>query len=342
MFGWRLCDESVLMRCKIQIRLSSWKCVLAVASAVVLFVSNPVLAKADSNCVETNDVWLVSTRCRCVPTPAEVCQANAAEQIVDSLSISQIKPDGKMKASSYDKFVRTLTPDTIVCVWVDGNRVDGDYSIRRSWLIQKALKVHSSQKLRIVIWSWPSQTVAGPVKDIQAKICRTEAEAVWLASFLAGLPSSQPVTILGYSLGARIAYGSLSLLASQSFAKYQLPLPTETCQVRLVFIAPAVPNSWLCHDHACSLALTKVQRMLILGNRRDKVLKYFPYSPGANGNLALAVSAVRPDCLGEHATRVQQYDFSQQIGRSHKVQDYLQVPAAVRLIRHYSLWNAVD
>ena len=295
----------------------------------------------ESTCERKHDLWLVSTRCQPIPNPSQTCQVNSIASLADEPSVFRLLPNGKMKSSSRSEFLKTLKPDTIVCFWVDGNRVDGDYSVRRGNLVHEKL-ANDGPPIRIVIWSWPSETVTGPVRDIKMKLSRANGDAVYLASFLSQLPHSQPVSIIGYSLGARITFGTLSLLASSRFDNYYLPIEQPACRPRVVLLAPAIPANWLDYHHPHSNALNQADRLLTLGNSRDKVLKYYPRVPGAQGIQALGVAGVSAASLGPFAPIVQQLDFRSEIDKSHDLRDYLATPQALSLVRRYAYWQPID
>jgi hypothetical protein len=85
--------------------------------------------------------------------------------------------------------------------------------------------------------------------------------------------------LMGYSFGARISTGTLHLLGGGSINDCSLPIritTTPRAPRRAVLLAAAVGRDALAPGHRHSEALTQVDRMVIMINPRDRVLKFFP------------------------------------------------------------------
>ena len=55
------------------------------------------------------------------------------------------------------------------------------------------------------------------------KVCRSDAEAYYLAHVLSGLPHGEPLSLLGYSLGCRTASGALAITGRRNGRR---PMPS--------------------------------------------------------------------------------------------------------------------
>ena len=68
-------------------------------------------------------------------------------------------------------------------------------------------------RLRFVIWSWPSDKIKGPLNDIRTKAWRTDTDGYYLGWFLQRMHPQSDIGLIGFSYGARIVSGALHVLA---------------------------------------------------------------------------------------------------------------------------------
>ena len=133
---------------------------------------------------------------------------------------------------------------------------------------------------RLVVWSWPSEKVICSYrKNAQLKACRTNIEGYYLASFIDNLPAATPLTLGGYSYGARVVTGGLHLLGGgtlegRELTERQISLTRRSTHALL--IGAAMANNWLLpgmrHEHAIS----QVEPLVIMYNPKDFVLHFYP------------------------------------------------------------------
>ena len=91
-----------------------------------------------------------------------------------------------------------------------------------------------SSPIRFVIWSWPSDRIAGALRDARCKARRAHGEGFYLASCLESFDSHAPVSLLGFSYGGRVIVSALQHLAAETTAARPLVRP------RVVLAAAAV------------------------------------------------------------------------------------------------------
>ena len=217
-------------------------------------------------------------------------------------------------------------------VFVHGNQIPPNVAIERGTKIYRRLRSQAPYRgpIRFIIWSWPSERSTCLVTDARIKSNRTDAESFYLASFLAATANHGPVSLIGYSFGARIISAALHLTEGGTLRGYYLPnrqRPAE--RFRLVFIAAAVENNGLVRGGRYERALNHVDELLLLNNSKDKALRFF-WIVSRSRPTALGRSGLR--CAPPHV-RVRQYDWANVIGTDHSVWRYLDRPSILRRVR---------
>jgi hypothetical protein len=191
--------------------------------------------------------------------------------------------------------------------------------------------------LRFIIWSWPSDAIRGPVQDARVKADRTVPAAYYLAWFVDKLNPEAPLGLWGHSFGARIITGALHVLGGGHLHGTPSLIRTNEprAQANVVLAAAAVDNDWLLAGHAHSLALSQVDRLLLLNNRCDPVLKrYHRLYHRRACQLALGYAGLPAGLLDVDArSKVQQVDVCCQIGHEHALAGYLCSSNLMALVR---------
>ncbi|MCA9212960.1 MAG: hypothetical protein KDB27_07845 [Planctomycetales bacterium] len=229
--------------------------------------------------------------------------------------------EGTWRPSTAQEFGQTLEPNQPVCVFVDGNRVEAIEADYRGKIVRRKLSV-CDVPIRYVTWSWPSDQLAGPVRDARAKIARANGNAYYLASWLSLLPNEQPTTLIGYSLGSRTVSGAVHMLGGGAFASNSLGGVKSRLTPRLVFLAATVPNRWLKPGGDNDLTLPGAARVLSVYNPTDKVLKWFKYDRSHDGGVVLGyrpISGIQNPVTPD----IQQIDVSHIVGKNHGLQCYV-------------------
>ena len=73
------------------------------------------------------------------------------------------------------------------------------------------------RRIRFVIFSWPSSKVSGGLlNDVRVKAARTGPAGCQLAWLIDQMPAETPLSLVGFSFGARIITGGLHVLAGGS------------------------------------------------------------------------------------------------------------------------------
>jgi hypothetical protein len=254
-------------------------------SAVAECAGEPTREAADSfvrdGGVLTDTIWLVSSR----HLPSQVGCAMDSEP----LRFWRMECSGRTWRADREAFLADGSGHW-TCIYAHGNRISPGYAIRRGLEVYRTLRANQHNiPLRFVVWSWPSDTIHGPVRDARIKAARTDAEGFYMAALLHDLSPDEPLSLIGFSFGSRIITGALHLLAGGSLRGQSLPLDSGHVMpaTRVVLMASAMDNDWLLPGHPHGLAVSKVDRLLLLNNSRDHALKRYWVVSGSHQVPAL-------------------------------------------------------
>ena len=196
----------------------------------------------------------------------------------------------------------------------------------------------SCRRVRLVIWSWPSDYLpAGVKKDAEVKFRRTNVEPFYIGQVLDRIRPDVPVVLMGYSFGARISTGTLHLLGGGPINGQMLPVRITTTQPpprRAVLLAAAVGRDALAPGHLHSEALSQVDRMVIMINPGDRVLKFFPVlDDDGEDALGLSGPAGLACASPELRSRVVLFNVKPYVQKHHLSLEYLKSPEIMACIR---------
>lgn len=284
-------------------------------------VETSAVAAACENCAENGDeLWLISTRHLGAP--------HTGQSIGSQLHV-QVWRDGRFQSSDMNEFNRGDRPDRLTAVYVPGNRSTTTTAIQHGWRINNALQGSRPEggSLRMVIWNWPSDRVFGMVRDVRTKAERTNVDAFYFAAFLRRMRSDQPVCLIGYSYGSRIAMGGVHLHQGGRLGGRELSPPTSAgylpnecvgVQCQLVLLAAAFDSNGIDSNGRYNMAPQGVSDMMLMVNHRDPVLSKYHLLSGvsAAGFSGLSRNSSQP------AIRLVVRDVTSMIQRSHDENRY--------------------
>jgi hypothetical protein len=221
-------------------------------------------------------------------------------------------------------------------IYIHGNRIARGEDRARGMMVYHSLIRGGSQlggqreaqpePIRYLIWSWPSTRILGPLHDYRVKAARTRTAGWHLAWLVDRLPPDTPLSMIGYSYGARVASGALHLLGGGELSGLKLAQrvhPQERA-VRAAFIAAALDATWMHPDGYHGKALSQIERLMLVNNRRDPAMRLFHLSIRHGRPLALGLRGfTRNTELREVAMRIQSFDVTAQVGRTHALNGYL-------------------
>ena len=250
---------------------------------------------------------------------------------------------GQWTPSSHEAFLASDDPALPNCFFVHGNRVNHDEAFQIGWRAYERIRSQAPprRRFRFVIWTWPSTQIPGLLKDLRLKAQRAEAHAYYLAWLLDQMHPQTRVSLVGYSYGARLIASSLHLLGGGRSAGRALVsrLHPDRRPVRAVLMAGALDNNALLPHARNGLALTQVDRMLVLTNPADEVLKYYRLLYGLGSKVqALGAAGVAGLQSLANQSKVAHWNVSRLVGSEHDWSRYLYSPAIASRIERHALY----
>lgn len=270
--------------------------------------------------VSQDRLWSVSTR----GITANACLADVDQP---NLAVYQLTEDGCLNRTDLPHYLDGLRDSTQVVVYVHGNRMSASDAIRRGLSVYRKTRSRVSQSaIDWVIWSWPSDKEGILVNDARRKFARLDAQGLYLSWMLRKhVECGAPTTLIGYSFGGRVITGSLHALGGGSLGGRKLNGESILgSPFRCGLVAPALERNALTRCGIHSLAPQNMERMVLLYNRRDAVLKRFWLVNRVRGTMALGYSgptAFAPRNDGSELP-VLSRDCSATVGLHHSELDY--------------------
>ena len=197
----------------------------------------------------------------------------------------------------------------------------------------------AEQSYRVAIWSWPSTQLMKRVRpDVQIKAGYCDSQSYYLADCLRSMKSEEPVSLVGYSFGARIIAGGLHLLGGGTFAGSLLAgrrhRGNHSKARRTDSDIPRRGGFRLLRSRAGQQfgnAASQTEEMLITRNSLDDALRWYPRLYGRGGPQALGY--VGPCCVDEKSIRI--FDATCCVGKSHHWEGYICCPNLFNVLPHY-------
>jgi hypothetical protein len=202
-----------------------------------------------------------------------------------------------------------------------------------------ARQAPDDRAMRFVTWSWPSEpTERGPLKDVRVKAGRADIAACHLANWLSQYDGHGPLSLVGASLGARVVSGALHLGGGGQLAGFALP-PRDSLtwpRATVVLVSAAIDDDWLSPDHRYGNAMQQVERMLLVNNQSDRLLKRYHRIHGPHSHAAaLGYNGLSSGCPVAEGGKIEQVDVSRFIGRKHGCRLYFESPEVVAVMLPY-------
>lgn len=278
-----------------------------------------------------DSIWILSTRCL-NGCPA-VRQAN-------SLSATRYA-EGNWQTLSFADMAAETSPERTDVLFVHGNGVEPNEVGGLICQIYGALTACNGPAVRLIFWSWPSDKVGGPIHDVLAKDERSFVEIGWLRQALSELPHVGPRSLVGYSFGARIVTAATAtydplLISGTEPAEAAVAAPLPRAPQRAILIAGALDRCDLFPSGSYSAVYGRLDQVSIWFNEADPALKR--YGLLDKGAQALGYVGL-PNWSGIDASRIDQTNVTNWIGRTHWLSAYLESPSARNLVRRQALWE---
>lgn len=281
----------------------------------------------------SDELWVISTR---------QLDATPDEPFVPQVKYLAAPPvDSPETASLRAASLQALlsAPPMWTLVYVHGNRITYDESLQSGWDLYCALVKDSNlPPTRFIIWSWPSDPIHGVLRDVRCKAARADAEAHLLATFLNRLSPETDVALVGYSFGTRVIAGGVHLISGGELMGRRLPETTISERpgprsLRAALLAAAMRADVMASGEPYSDAVEKFDRVLVLFNSCDPILKHYGWLERCHGRRAMGYTGIEGPLPRENV--VWQYDVAHLVGRTHHLWYYFGSDTIVDLIRRY-------
>jgi hypothetical protein len=284
---------------------------------------------------DQDQIWLVSTRHLGCPPGGKYEPA---------FQVWRYEKGVWQPRSEADFFAEDAT-GLVTPLYIHGNQIDAGLasSYGLSVYFQIVGKLESELPARFVIWSWPSDKIRGPLRDVRDKAARSDTDAYYLGCFLARMRPDVRVGVFGYSFGARIASGAMHLLGGGSLCGSILPSPSRP-QVRVVMWAAAEHNHWYLPNQFHSEALGAADAWFVTVNCCDPILARYRWIDKCGDPAAVGYAGIYGRNLlpAEVNARIEEVNVSNIAGGEHNWRSYLYSLYIQGRTREYVLWHALD
>jgi hypothetical protein len=303
----RFCLHALLL-------VASWSSVSYTASATDATNSPSCCVTLPRPC---NSIWLVSTRAFPCGDP---------RLHVNELSYHVLDENNEWQPSSLAAFLATDDPAITTIFWAHGNRSTRQQAVSEGMGTYRRIARCSTcdTPMRFVIFSWPADRTGSQLEDIRIKAQRTDPNGYYLAWLVDQVSSDVPVSLIGYSYGARIAAAALHLLGGGTINCWALTdrVHPNRPPLHVVLVAAAFDNHWLIPGHHYGNALSQVAHMTIIYNPCDRVLKRyrFVYCRRSKAQALGYTGFAGLGCLSPiDRAKICQINSSPYMGKSHDV-----------------------
>ncbi len=284
-----------------------------------------------------DEIALVNIRgiCGCEP------EAMRAGIRVEKYAVCDEAGNRRWEPSDLENFL-AFDPAVPTVFFVHGNQMSQWEAKCAGVIVYRRVIRHGcdAPPIRYVILSWPSSKISGGLLyDIRVKAARTGPAGCQLAWLIDQMPAETPVSLVGFSFGARIITGSLHVLAGGSLGGSMClteHIHPNRSPISAIMLASALHAHWLGNGQYHGLAMTQVSRMFLINNCDDLAMKYYDYiEPGFGGPQALGLCG--PTCISaENAHKIRMRDVSCSVGDEHDLMRYICAPGDAGLIWEYT------
>jgi hypothetical protein len=240
-------------------------------------------------------------------------------------------PDGTPCRFDRAAFESWLRPGVPLCVIIHGsytneNIICDEIERQYQWLRAAA----GPLPMQFVFFAWPSGSLFPvPNPDIWTLGCRSTVTGIYLAQWIAQLPPETPVSLMGYSTGARTIATALHLLGGGEVTGYSCPsLNVPARRLRAVLVTAALDRHWIVPGQRYGQALCPAELVIYLRNRSDWVLNSYhlrrPFARRALGQAGLTPE--HRAALGPCGARLFEWDVTSLVGPGHMWPNYVRHP----------------
>lgn len=306
-------DARALSHIAVMLRVSM---VLAVSLLSVLTATGAEICAND-------ELWIISTR----QLTSDACRAPLD---APDFKVMKLYENCQSEPASFAELAASIAaePNSQTVVYVHGNRFTHCDAIERANFVYRKMVPHrcTGQPIRLILFSWPSEQEGVLLNDVRVKAERTDAQGLYLAWCIREINAqTASLTLIGYSFGGRVVTGALHALAGGTLGGRRLTgEQLSGVNARVALIAAAIDRDWLEPQQYHGRATLNMERMTLMYNPRDTVLKkYWLLDPAT---ISRALGAVGPMRFNRRVDGtplpVKSINCSRTVGREHDELDY--------------------
>jgi hypothetical protein len=223
------------------------------------------------------------------------------------------------------EFYAADNPAQLTLIFVHGNRVDPGEDIADTLGVYRAMLACAphAPPIRLVAFSWPTEQIRGVLRDYREKAMRSDPAGLHLAHLLSHLRPDVPLALVGYSYGARVVSGALHVVAGGTLCGHALPGRANLADARVLLISAAVDRDWLLPGRPHGMALTQMERLVLVNNATDPAMRLYHVSSQGGRPTALGRFGLPGVPAVDDAPLLWQVDASRQVGKHHALKYYL-------------------
>lgn len=264
---------------------------------------------------------------------------------VENYAVCNESGGRKWQASDLQS-VLNFNPSVPTVIFIHGNQISPSDAKFQGLDAYRRIILHGEKAppIRFIIFSWPSAKIDGLLRDVRVKAARTGPAGYQLAWLIDQMPAETPISLAGFSFGARIITGGLHILAGGSLGGgmcLKEHVHPNRLPMSVFMMASALHAHWLGDGQYHGLAMTQVSKMCLINNCKDRAMVYYDFiEPGPGGPQALGLCG--PTCISrENARKIFQRDVSCYVGPDHELARYMCAPGDAGLFWDYTLGMAV-
>ena len=246
---------------------------------------------------------------------------------------------GSVTKSNSIQFANFLVPGEPIFVMAHGSFVDWNLALHDAKCTFNWIRKYSCGKpVRMVFVTWPAdgpETLL-PAINVNVSGRRAAYDGIYLSGLIDTFPAVSPVCLLGHSHGARVISACLHYRAGgEIFGCCRKPAPCR--KMRAIFAAGAIDHCWLNPRNRYGGALTQVQCLVNLRNRRDGALLFYPLARPFSGAAIARKGFSRRDNakIGWQSQKIIEHDVTVDLQLRHTWPNYYNNPYIGKLLSHY-------
>ena len=239
--------------------------------------------------------------------------------VCDESGARQWQPSDLESFLAFDPSVRTI-------IFIHGNRITPYDAKNEGLAVYRKLANYAGngERIRFVIWSWPSSQIRGPLRDVREKAARTGPAGCQLAWLLDQMPAENADFAGRLQLRRRIITGGLHILAGGSLGGCTLARARASATAAdgsradrrgpARSLAGRRPVSWPGDDAG--------RPMFLVNSCQDMAMRYYRFI-SRNGNPQALGLRGPTNISAENAAKIEMRDVGRYTGSTHNLFLYL-------------------